>query len=83
MSVAPTVFQYSAIGLCGMVGGISFVDCSAGFPGGAMDAGSDFIYGNGALTNGLLHKPILGAGVWSRGSLSESLSLFSSIVLKG
>ncbi len=61
-----------------MGGGISFADCWAGFPGVAMDAGSDFICGNGTLTDGPLHKSILGAGVWSRGSLSEPISLLSA-----
>ncbi|MBC7837404.1 MAG: PilZ domain-containing protein [Nitrospiraceae bacterium] len=43
MSVAPAVFQWTAAGPCGMAGGISSVDCSACFHGGAMGAGSDFI----------------------------------------
>ena len=83
MSVAPTVFQYSVIGLCGMGGGISSVDCSASFHGVAMGAGSDFIYENGPLADNGHTRRLVSGQVCGQGSLSESLSLFAPIVLKG
>jgi hypothetical protein len=67
MLVAPAVLHTTA-GPFGMAGGISSVDSSACFHGVAMNAGSDFICGNGPLIDDRLTRPLLGAGVWGRES---------------